>query len=58
MDKVIRYEWHGNGIILVLLWILGITIPLAVMYFIINVLRIETEVPDGAKLSEFLRARR
>ena len=56
MDRVTRYEWHGSGIILVLLCILGITIPLAVMYFVTNLLRIETEVPDGTKLSEFLRA--
>jgi hypothetical protein len=57
MDKVTRYEWHGSGIILVLLCILGITLPFAVVYFITNLLRIETEVADGAKLSEFLEAR-
>jgi hypothetical protein len=57
MDKVTRYEWHGSGIILVLLCILGITIPFAVVYFITNLLRIETEVADGTKLSEFLQAR-
>ena len=56
MDKVTRYEWHGSGIILVLLCILGITIPFAVVYFITNLLRIETEVADGTKLSEFLEA--
>jgi hypothetical protein len=58
MDKVTRYEWHGSGIILVLLCILGITIPFAVVYFITNLLRIETEVADGTKLSEFLQARK
>ena len=57
MDKVTRYEWHGSGIILVLLCILGTTIPFAVVYFITNLLRIETEVADGTKLSEFLQAR-
>lgn len=57
MDKVTRYEWHGSGIILLLLCILGITIPFAVVYFITNLLRIETEVADGTKLSEFLQAR-
>jgi hypothetical protein len=57
MDKVTRYEWHGSGIILVLLCILGITIPFAVVYFITNLLRIETEVADGTKLAEFLQAR-
>jgi hypothetical protein len=58
MDKVIRYEWHGSGVVLVLLCLLGITIPLAVVYFMSKLLRIETEVADGVKLSEFLDARR
>ena len=57
MDKVNRYEWHGSGIILVLLCLLGVTIPFAVVYFITHLLRIETQVADGTKLSEFLRAR-
>ena len=58
MDKVTRYEWHGSGVVLLLLCLLGITIPLAVVYFMSKLLRIETEVADGAKLSEFLDARR
>ena len=58
MDKVTRYEWQGSGVILVLLCILGITIPLAVTYFMTHLLRIETEVADSEKLSEFLRARK
>jgi hypothetical protein len=57
MDKVTRYEWHGSGVILLLLFILGITLPLAVVYFLSNLLRIETQLADGQKLSEFLRAR-
>ena len=57
MDKVPRYEWQGSGFVLILLCLLGITVPLAVVYFITNLLRIETEVSDGEKLSEFLRAR-
>ena len=58
MDKITRYEWHGSGIILILLCLPGITIPFAVVYFITNLLRIETEVADGTKLSEFLDARK
>ena len=58
MDKVTRYEWQGSGIIFVLLCIPVITIPLAVVYFIMNLLRIETQVADGEKLSDFLRARK
>jgi hypothetical protein len=41
-----------------LLCILGITIPMAVVYFMNNLLRIETEVADGEKLADFLRTRR
>ena len=41
-----------------MLCLLGITIPLAVVYFMTHLLRIETEVADGEKLSEFLRARK
>ena len=58
MDKVTRYEWHGSGIILFLLCIVGIGIPFAVVYFMGNLLKIETQVPDGTKLSEFLEARK
>jgi len=58
MDKVTRYEWHGSGIVLVLLFFLGITIPFAVVYFMTHLLRIETQVADGTKLSEFLQSRK
>jgi hypothetical protein len=58
MDKVARYEWHGSGVILILLCSLGITIPLAVVYFMSNLLRIDTQVADGTKLCEFLEARK
>lgn len=58
MDKVTRYEWEGSAVVLVLLCLLGITIPLAVVYFMTHLLRVETEVADAEKLSEFLRARK
>ena len=58
MDKVTRYEWHGSGVILVLLCLLGVTIPMAVVYFMTNLLRIETQLADSDKLSDFLRARK
>jgi hypothetical protein len=58
MDKVTRYEWNGNGIILLLLSLFVFTIPIAVVYLITNLLRIETQVPDSEKLSDFLRSRR
>ncbi|HXI70045.1 MAG TPA: hypothetical protein VNN22_06770 [Verrucomicrobiae bacterium] len=58
MDKVTRYEWHGSGIVLVLLSILLITIPLAVVYFVSNLLKIETMVSDSEKLADFLQSRK
>jgi hypothetical protein len=58
MDKITRYEWHGSWIILLLLFFLGITIPVAIVYFITNLLKIETQVADSAKLSEFLESRK
>jgi hypothetical protein len=57
MDKVTRYEWHGNLIMLVLLFLLVVTIPLAVVYFMTNLLQIETQVAESEKLSAYLRAR-
>ena len=58
MDKVTRYEWHGNWLILTLLGFFVITIPIGVVYFMTRLLKIETQVADGAKLSEYLRSRR
>jgi hypothetical protein len=58
MDKVTRYEWHGSWILLFVLFLLGITLPLAVVYFITNLLKIETPVADSGKLSDFLRTRK
>ena len=58
MDKVTRYEWLGSGGVLVLLCILGITLPLAVVYFMTHLLRIETDVAESEKLADFLRARK
>jgi hypothetical protein len=58
MDKVTRYEWHGNELFLLLLVLLGITIPLAVIYFMTHLLKIETQVADATNLSEFLESRK
>ena len=58
MDKVTHYEWQGSVLILILLCLPGLTIPMAVVYFMNNLLRIETQVPDGEKLADFLRARK
>ncbi|MHB8860933.1 MAG: hypothetical protein ACYC6N_00910 [Pirellulaceae bacterium] len=58
MDTVTRYDWHGNYFILLLLFVPGITVPWAVVYFMTHLLCIETQVPDGETLSGYLRARK
>jgi hypothetical protein len=58
MDKITRYEWHASWLILLLLFFLGITIPVAVVYFMTNLLKIEIQVADSTKLSEFLESRK
>jgi len=55
MDTITRYEWHGSPIVLLLLCIFVFTVPLALVYFVTKLLRIESKVPDGQKLSDFLR---
>ena len=57
MDTVTRYEWQGNWAVLLLLFILGLTLPFAVVYFMTHLLKIETQVADGEKLADFLRER-
>ena len=54
MDKVTRWEWHGSGLILLVLCLTGILIPLGVIYFVTHRIRMETEVKDAAALSDFL----
>lgn len=58
MDTVTRYEWQGNGVILVLLGLFVVTIPLAVVYFVNHLLRVETAVDDAEKLVDYLRAKK
>lgn len=57
MDRVTYYAWHGRAGTLTVLCLLVFTIPLAVVYFLTRLVRIETEVQDAAALSELLRAR-
>lgn len=58
MDKVTRYEWHGNWALLFLLCLMGITLPYAVVYFTTNLLKIETQIKDADQLSLYLHTRK
>lgn len=54
MDRIIRWEWRGNMLLLVLLCFTVILLPVGVVYFMTRLLRIEESVGDATKLSEFL----
>jgi hypothetical protein len=58
MDKITRWEWHGNTLILILLCITGILLPCGAVYFMTNILKIESEMKDSDALSTFLDARK
>lgn len=53
-DSIVRWEWHGNVILLVLLFLTGILIPVAAVYFMTNLIRLETRVGDAEEFSTFL----
>ena len=58
MDHVTRWEWHGNPFLLVLLCLTGFLIPVAVIYFTTNLLKIETYLADADALSAYLENRK
>lgn len=54
MDRVTRWEWHGNIIILVVLCCTVVLLPAGVVYFMSRLLKIEEAVKDASALSAFL----
>lgn len=58
MDRVTRWEWHGNSLVLLLLCVTVVLLPLGVVYFMTRLLRIETEVRDASELSDFIEKRK
>lgn len=57
MNRISRWEWHGNTLLLLLLCLTVVLIPFGVVYFMTNLLQIEEEIADASKLSEYLAAR-
>jgi hypothetical protein len=53
-DTITRYEWHGNAFLLALLFLSGIFIPYAAVYFIKNLVALETRVPDAEAFAAYL----
>jgi hypothetical protein len=58
MSRISRWEWHGSALVLILLCITVVLLPFGGVYFITNLLKVEEDVADAAKLSEYLEARR
>ena len=57
-ERVTHYEWHGNLLVLVALFALVITIPLAAVYFLTRLIKVETLIANADELSDFLEKRR
>jgi len=57
MNRISRWEWHGSALVLILLCITGVLLPFGVVYFMTNLLKIEEDIADAGKLSEYLAAR-
>jgi hypothetical protein len=53
-DTITRYEWHGNAFFFALLFLSGIFTPYAAVYFIKNIVALETRVPDAEAFAAFL----
>ena len=56
MGKITRHEFLGSQILLTILFLTGLGIPLAVVYFITSLVTIEEEVEDPVKFLEQFRA--
>lgn len=56
MAQIVRHEFVGNKFLLVLLWITGIGIPLAVLYLIESTVTVEDEIEDATEFLEAFRA--
>ena len=56
MAKITRYEFVGNKWVFLLAWVLGITIPFAILYLIGATVAVEEELEDPEEFLEAFRA--
>lgn len=56
MSKIVRYEFMGSWLIFWLLFILGVTMPFALLYLLENTVRLDSEVSDPERFVEEFRA--
>lgn len=54
MSRITRWEWHGSVFLLTLFCLTVVLIPFAVVYFTTNLLKIEEEIADADRLSDYL----
>ena len=46
MKRITRWEWHGSGLLLLVLSVSMVLIPFAVVHFITHLVMIEHEEPS------------
>jgi hypothetical protein len=57
MAKITRYEFVGSKWLFFLLWVLGITIPFAILYLVSATAAVEEEVGNPAEFLDGFRAK-
>ncbi len=58
MSKIVRYQFMGNWLIFWLLFISGIGVPIAFLYFLNSTVRTETEMDNPEEFLATFRAGR
>ena len=56
MGKITRYEFIGNRWLFYLFFLLGITIPIAIIYLINSTVAVEEEIENPTEFLEAFRA--
>lgn len=57
MNRLVRYEFVGSWWLFAIMFLIGITIPFALLYLINNTLRVEHQMDDPEGFIRALRAR-
>ncbi len=56
MAQIVRHEFVGNKLLFTILCLIGIGIPLAVVYFIESTVTVKEEIDDATAFLESFRA--
>jgi len=52
MAQIVRHQFVGNKILFIILCLIGVTIPLAVIYFIESTVTVKEEIDDPTAFLE------